>query len=195
MNVSELTLAEAHKKLSKKELSSVELTKACLEEIKKANSKLNAFVSVTEEAALKQAKEADERIGKGKATPLTGIPCGLKDNFCEKGVDSTACSNILKGFKPPYDATSVAKLREAGAVFVGHTNTDEFTMGASTETSAFGVTKNPWDEPYSISSRTKSLRTNGSPPIIESTRQPTDFIQSTADLAVYQDMPGRVLSN
>ena len=146
MSISELTIAEAHEKLVKKEISSVELTKACLGEIEKKNADLNAFILVTEESALKQAKEADEKIAKGKAGLLTGIVCGLKDVFCEKGVETTACSNILKGFKPPYDATSVRKLREAGVVFLGHTNTDEFTMGASTETSAFGVTKNPWDK-------------------------------------------------
>ena len=101
---------------------------------------------MNEESALEQAKEADEKISDGRAGVLTGVVCGLKDVFCEKGVETTACSNILKGFKPPYDATSVAKLREAGVVFVGHTNTDEFTMGASTENSAFGVTKNLWDK-------------------------------------------------
>jgi aspartyl-tRNA(Asn)/glutamyl-tRNA(Gln) amidotransferase subunit A len=146
MNITELTLAQTHKGLKDKEFSSVELTKAYLDRIKKVNSKLNAFVSITEENALGQAANADKKIAEDNAGPLTGIPCGIKDNFCEKGVDTTACSNILKGFKPPYDATSVAKLRDAGAIFLGHTNTDEFTMGSSTETSNFGVTKNPWDE-------------------------------------------------
>ncbi len=145
MSILDLSISELHTKLLRKEFSSVELTKACFERIKKLNAKLNAFVSVNEEQALKQAKEADKLIAEKRAGPLTGIPCGLKDVFCEKGMETTACSRILKGFKPPYDATSVAKLRAAGVVFIGHTNTDEFTMGASTETSCFGVTRNPWN--------------------------------------------------
>ncbi|MDP3975977.1 MAG: Asp-tRNA(Asn)/Glu-tRNA(Gln) amidotransferase subunit GatA [bacterium] len=129
-------------------ISSVELTKYYLEEINKRNGELNAFVNFgkeTEKNALEMAKHADSIIKNGEGNELTGIPLGLKDVFCEKGMETTACSNILKGFKPPYEGTIVARLRKMGAVFIGHTNTDEFTMGASTETSCYGTTHNPHD--------------------------------------------------
>ncbi|HEC21172.1 MAG TPA: Asp-tRNA(Asn)/Glu-tRNA(Gln) amidotransferase subunit GatA, partial [Candidatus Peregrinibacteria bacterium] len=144
--LSNLTIAEAGKKLQNKEINAVELTEAVLKQIEKINPQLNAYINITKKNALQQAHAADERIKSGRATPLTGIPIALKDVFCEKDVETTACSKILKGFKPPYDATVVRKLREENCVFVGHANTDEFTMGASTETSCFGVTKNPWDQ-------------------------------------------------
>jgi len=123
--------------------SSVALTEACLKIIEENNPELNAFVSVNREAALEMAKKADEMIAAGEGNELTGIPVGIKDNFCEKGEESTACSKVLKGFKPPYEGTVLTKLRELGAVFIGHTNTDEFTMGASTESSCYGTSKNP----------------------------------------------------
>lgn len=123
--------------------TSVALTEACLKAIDEKNPELNAFVSVNREAALEMAQKADEMIAAGEGNELTGIPMGIKDNFCEKGEESTACSKILKGFKPPYEGTVLTKLRKLGAVFVGHTNTDEFTMGASTESSAYGPSKNP----------------------------------------------------
>lgn len=126
-------------------LTSVELTKHYLSEINKKNKKLNAFISVNNDGALKMAKRADEMIAKGEGNELTGIPLGIKDNYCELGVESSACSNVLKGFEPPYEGTVLSKLRGQGAVFLGHTNTDEFTMGSSTETSRFGSSKNPLD--------------------------------------------------
>ncbi|MFA6521385.1 MAG: amidase, partial [Candidatus Gracilibacteria bacterium] len=146
MNISGLTIHEAAEKLRKKEISSVDLTKDCLARIKKLEPKLNAFTFVNDEEALKGATEADELLSKGKDLgPLHGIPVALKDVFCTKGVKTTACSNILKNFVPPYDATVVKKLKAAGMVLVGKTNTDEFTCGASTETSCFGTAHNPWD--------------------------------------------------
>lgn len=124
-------------------LSSVQLTEQYLAEIDKKNPELNAFISVNREGALEMAKKADEMIAAGEGNELTGIPLGIKDNFCEKGVESSACSNVLKGFVPPYEGTVLQKLRAIGAVFLGHTNTDEFTMGSSTESSRFGSSKNP----------------------------------------------------
>lgn len=131
--------------LRSKKYSSVELTQYYLNQIKEKNEEVNAFVSVNQEEALKMAARADEMIANNEGNELTGIPVGVKDNFCELGVESSACSNILEGFKPPYEGTVMQKLREMGAVFIGHTNTDEFTMGSSTESSRFGTSKNPLD--------------------------------------------------
>lgn len=125
--------------------TAVELTKHYLKVIDEKNPELNAFISVNKEGALEMAKKADEMIAAGEGNELTGIPLGVKDNFCELGVESSACSNILKGFIPPYEGTVLQRLRSMGAVFLGHTNTDEFTMGGSTETSCYGTTKNPVD--------------------------------------------------
>src|SRR5690606_41511535 len=121
------------------------LTEHYLKVIDEKNGDLNAFISVNREGAMEMAKKADEMIARGEGNELTGIPLGAKENFCELGVESSACSNILKGFVPPYEGTVMKKLRSFGAVFLGHTNTDEFTMGSSTETSRFGTTKNPLD--------------------------------------------------
>jgi aspartyl-tRNA(Asn)/glutamyl-tRNA(Gln) amidotransferase subunit A len=132
-------------KLRSKKLSSVELTKQYLDVIKKKNPELNAFISVNEENALHMAKIADEMIKKNEGNALTGIPLGIKDVFCELGQETTACSRILKGFIPPYEGHVIKKLRNLGAVFLGHTNTDEFTMGSSTETSCYGPSRNPLD--------------------------------------------------
>jgi aspartyl-tRNA(Asn)/glutamyl-tRNA(Gln) amidotransferase subunit A len=139
------TIKILSQKLRSGDLSSVQLTEHYLSEIDKKNKDLNAFISVNKEEALAMAKKADEMIAAGEGNELTGIPMGLKDNFCEKGVESSACSNVLKGFVAPYEGMVVSKLREMGAVFLGHTNTDEFTMGSSTESSRFGTTKNPLD--------------------------------------------------
>jgi aspartyl-tRNA(Asn)/glutamyl-tRNA(Gln) amidotransferase subunit A len=143
-----LTAPEARDLLVRREVSSVELTRAALERTYAVEPKLNAFITVTADLALEQAAEADRALGTGDpaATPsLTGIPVGLKDLFCTTGVETTSGSKILKGFVPPYDATVVARLREAGAVFVGKLNMDEFAMGSSTENSGFFTTRNPWD--------------------------------------------------
>ncbi|MFL5360496.1 MAG: Asp-tRNA(Asn)/Glu-tRNA(Gln) amidotransferase subunit GatA [Myxococcales bacterium] len=119
---------------------------SCLRRIEKVDGKIHAFLRLTTEEARTAAKASDERRAKGAPlSPLDGVPIGLKDIFCQEGVETTAGSRILAGYVPPYDATVVRKLREAGAVLVGKLNMDEFAMGSSTENSAFGPTRNPWD--------------------------------------------------
>ena len=131
--------------LSKKEISSVELTKAHLDQIEKVDGKVKAFLHVDQDGALAQAKAADELLATGKAAPLTGVPLALKDVFAQKGIPTTCGSKILQGWKPPYDATLVTNLKKNGIVILGKTNMDEFAMGSSTENSAYGPTHNPWD--------------------------------------------------
>lgn len=139
-------IRELHEKLSRKEISATEIAETFLERIEKNNKILNAFITQTPELALAQAKEVDAKIQKGEEIPLlAGIPCAIKDSILVKDVPCTAGSKILEHYIAPYDATVARKLREQGALFVGKTNTDEFSMGASTENSAFGVTKNPYD--------------------------------------------------
>ena len=135
-------MAEA---LSKKEISSVELTKAHLDQIEKVDGKVKAFLHIDQDGALAQAKAADELLATGKAAPLTGVPLALKDVFAQKGIPTTCGSKILQGWKPPYDATLVTNLKKNGIVILGKTNMDEFAMGSSTENSAYGPTHNPWD--------------------------------------------------
>lgn len=142
----QLTLTEVGEGLRKKEFSSVDLTKDLLERVKKLNVDLNAYVLVTGEVALEQAQKADDRLAAGEGiTPLTGVPAGLKDIFNTDGVFTTCCSNIIKNFVPPYNATVVQKLEDSGMVMLGKLNMDEFACGSSTEHSCFGVTRNPWD--------------------------------------------------
>jgi len=141
-----LSLAEVSEGLKEKKFSSVELTGAMFDRIKAVNPSLNAYVTLTENQALEQAKKADAMLAKGGAlSPLTGVPAGIKDIFNTKGVRTTCCSNIIKDFVPPYSATVIDKLNDAGMVMLGKLNMDEFACGASTEHSCFGVTKNPWD--------------------------------------------------
>lgn len=139
------TLAELSRDLESGAVSSVELTEDCLKKIEKTNPNLNAFISITPELALQQAKAADSRRREGKATPLTGIPIAQKDIFCSKGIKTSCGSRMLDNFIAPYDATVVTNLNAAGTVLVGKTNMDEFAMGSSNETSYYGPTKNPWD--------------------------------------------------
>ena len=141
----QLTIHEAHQLLKRKQLSSVELTKACLEHISQVEPKVHALITITDELALKQARKADELIATGYNNPLTGIPVLIKDIICTKGIRTTCASKMLENFVPPYDATVVEKLNECGAVIVGKSNMDEFAMGSSTENSAFFPTYNPWD--------------------------------------------------
>src|SRR3989339_1834249 len=145
MRLNELTIKQAYEGLVKGEFTAVELTKACLAEIKKRNQELNAVLTVCEEEALAEAKAADKRIKAGTAKELTGIPYLAKDNYLTKGVRTTAASKILANYIAPYDATVIKKLRQAGAVLLGKTNLDEFAHGSSTENSAFGPTHNPHD--------------------------------------------------
>ncbi len=151
MNLNQLTIKEAKEGLKSKRFSSVELTKACLEQIKKHNKNLNAFITVTEEEALESAKKTDELASQGlawEAKPLLGIPIALKDLFSTKGIKTTAASNVLRDYIPQYDATVVRKLKDAGAVIIGKTNCDAWAHGSSGENSDFGSTKNPWNTEY-----------------------------------------------
>jgi aspartyl-tRNA(Asn)/glutamyl-tRNA(Gln) amidotransferase subunit A len=141
-----MTIDEAGTLLRQGKLSSVELTRAHLERIRAVDGKVKAFMLVTDELALKQAAEADQRLRKGEnVTPLTGIPLAIKDAICTKDIPTTCGSRMLEHFKPPFNATVIERLNAAGAVMLGKTNMDEFAMGSSTEHSAFFATHNPWD--------------------------------------------------
>lgn len=146
MNFEHLSLSELRQQLDTKQISSVELTRHFLERIKKQNPELNAFVTITEEEALRQAADADDYIASsGQNFPLTGIPYAAKDLFLTKGIRTTASSKILDQYKPPYSSTVIEKLNDQKSVLLGKTNLDQFAHGSSTETSAYGPTKNPWD--------------------------------------------------
>ena len=140
-----LTIHQAQTRLRAGDISSVELTQAVLDRILAVDNDLRAYLSLLPEEALAQAEAADRRRAAGDDTPVLGVPLAIKDVLCTQGVTTTCGSRILENFAPPYDATAVAKLRAAGAVFLGKTNTDEFAMGSSTEYSAFFTTGNPWD--------------------------------------------------
>ncbi len=139
----DFSLCGLRRSLDAGEIGSRELTRTCLERIENRNPELNAFLTVCGEAALEEASRADS--GRGQGGPLAGIPLAHKDIFCTRGVRTTAGSRILENFVPPYDATVVERLAEAGAVLVGKTNMDEFAMGSSNETSFAGPVRNPWD--------------------------------------------------
>ncbi|WOC17343.1 Asp-tRNA(Asn)/Glu-tRNA(Gln) amidotransferase subunit GatA [Pseudochrobactrum sp. MP213Fo] len=139
-----LTIAEARDKLKAKEFTATELTEAYLGAIDAANGALNAYVSVTGDKARAMAKASDERLAKGEAGALEGIPLGVKDLFATKGDHTQACSHILDGFKPEYESTVTANLWADGAVMLGKLNMDEFAMGSSNETSYYGPVVSPW---------------------------------------------------
>lgn len=138
-----LTIAQARDALAKGDLSAVELTDACLDEIAGAGA-LNAFVHDTPDMARQMARAADARIRSGDATAMTGIPVGIKDVFCVRGVPSQAASRILEGFTPEYESTVTQNLWDAGAVMLGKLNMDEFAMGSTNEASCYGRAVNPW---------------------------------------------------
>ena len=138
-----LTIAEARDKLRAGEITAVELTEACLKAAGGAKA-LNAVVHATPDIAMEQAKAADARIAAGDAPSMCGIPLGIKDLFCTKGVASQAASGILEGFRPEYESTVTTQLFDAGAVMIGKLNMDEFAMGSSNETSVYGNAVNPW---------------------------------------------------
>ena len=142
-DLTELNLAEARDGLAKKEFSAVELAEAHMTRVS-ASSALNAYVLATPEKAMEMAAESDKKIASGEARPLEGLPIGVKDLFCTEGVRTTACSNILGDFIPPYESTVTQNLWNDGAVMLGKLNNDEFAMGSSNETSRFGAVVNPW---------------------------------------------------
>ena len=153
IDLNKLDIKEAHKHLLAGDFTSVELTKACIDEINKTNKDVNAYLEVFDDA-LESARQADEKIAQAKTQGkiaqdklplLLGIPCGIKDNILVKGHIASASSKMLENYEATYDATVITKLKEHGAVIIGRTNMDEFAMGGSTENSAYGVTKNPCD--------------------------------------------------
>ncbi|HOE17547.1 MAG TPA: Asp-tRNA(Asn)/Glu-tRNA(Gln) amidotransferase subunit GatA [Syntrophorhabdaceae bacterium] len=144
-DILELTIAQIRELLQKRKISSVELTNYFLERIKRFDGDISSYIKVTEEYALKMAGDADKKIADGENGQLLGIPLGIKDIYCTKGIETTCASRILKGFIPPYDATIIRRLKDEGYVHLGRLNMDEFAMGSSTENSSFQTTKNPWD--------------------------------------------------
>src|SRR4026208_1150449 len=146
MSLAQLTLHDAADKLHKREFTALELTEAVYERIAEIEPRVCAYLTLAHDSALEDAERADERLKKNASGgPLLGIPVAIKDNFLTKGLRTTCASKILGDFIPPYDATTVQKLRHAGAVFCGKTNLDEFAMGSSAENSAFFPTRNPWN--------------------------------------------------
>ena len=139
------TIHEYAELLKQRKLSSVELTKQYLARIEKADAQIGSYITVCPDEALAAAGKADERIARGEATLLTGIPVGIKDNICTEGIKTTCASKMLYNFVPPYDATVIKRLKNEGAVILGKLNMDEFAMGSSTESSFFKKTKNPYD--------------------------------------------------
>ena len=145
MQLTEATARELGEGLRRRDFSAVEVADAHLRRIEELNPGLNAFLRTTPELARAQAAAADRSLQSGEAGPLTGIPVAVKDVLCVEGVETTAGSRILEGFRPPYDATCVRRLKAAGAVILGMTNCDEFAMGSSTENSGYEPVRNPWD--------------------------------------------------
>jgi len=146
MDIIKLSAREMRKKLKLKEISSRDIVEAHLNRIGEMENKINAFITLTEEEALKAADRVDEKIKNGEELgPLAGIPIGIKDNIMTNGIRTTCASKMLENFIPPYDATVVEKIKKADGIILGKSNMDEFAMGSSTETSYFGPTKNPMD--------------------------------------------------
>lgn len=140
------TAVELGKKIKSGEVTVKEAVTACLDQIEKVESTIHAYVTIDREGALKKAEEVQKKINKGELTgPLVGVPVAIKDNMCIAGMRTTCSSKILDNFVPTYTAEAVKNLEQAGAVILGKTNMDEFAMGSTTETSAYGVTRNPWD--------------------------------------------------
>ena len=146
MGLSELTALELGREIKEGRVTAVEAAREALERIKDLEPSIHAYVTVDEEGALKRAAQVQKQIEAGTLTgPLAGVPMAVKDNMCTKGLKTTCSSRILYNFIPTYTAQAVLNLEQAGAVILGKTNMDEFAMGSTTETSAFGVTRNPWN--------------------------------------------------
>ena len=141
----QLSIHEAHRRLTDREFTSVELTRDCLDRIGQVEDRIKSFITITEDVALQQAVAADAMIASGRGVPLTGIPVQVKDLLCTKGIPTTCGSRMLENYVPVYDATAVSKVLRAGSVLLGKGNMDEFGMGSSCENSAFFPTNNPWD--------------------------------------------------
>ncbi|MGZ9225077.1 MAG: Asp-tRNA(Asn)/Glu-tRNA(Gln) amidotransferase subunit GatA [Anaerolineales bacterium] len=149
MNLHELSIQETHKLLSSRKISSEEITRAYLERIHRLDPQIKSFVTVSENLALEQAREADQRLKTGEGlTPLTGIPYSAKDSISTRGVNTTCSSRILENYKPFYNSTAINKLNSTNAILLGKNNMDEFGMGSSTENSGFFTTHNPWNFDY-----------------------------------------------
>jgi aspartyl-tRNA(Asn)/glutamyl-tRNA(Gln) amidotransferase subunit A len=150
MQLNQLTISQAKEGLKAKKFSALEITQDCLDKIKSDNHKINAFLTICEKEALLEAKKADEKIGKNidDKQPLLGIPIAIKDNFCTQGIKTTVGSKVLADYMPVYDATTVKKIKEAGAIILGKTNLDAWAHGSSGENSDFGSTKNPVNQNY-----------------------------------------------
>ncbi len=140
-----MSLADIREMLDRKEIGAVELAKEYLKKIEETDGKINSYITVCAETALEDAKRAQTAIDEGRGGAFTGLPVSVKDNICTEGVKTTCASRMLEDFVPPYDATAVTKLKNAGAVILGKTNMDEFAMGGSSQTSYFGGVKNPYD--------------------------------------------------
>lgn len=146
MELLQMTALELGRRIKKREITVVEAVEAVLGQIRRVEPAVHAYVTVDEEGALLQAREVQKRIEAGELDgPLAGVPVAVKDNLCTKGLRTTCGSRMLENFIPPYSAEAVERLSQAGAVILGKTNMDEFAMGSTTETSAFGVTRNPWN--------------------------------------------------
>ncbi len=145
MTIYDLTLAELRAKLDNRELSAVEVTNAYLDRIAATDPDINAFITQCNETAIVEAQAADQAIAAGEVAPLTGLPIAVKDIFNTTGLRTTCASRILENYISPYDATVIARIKKQKAVIVGKLNMDEFAMGSSNETSAFGAVRNPWD--------------------------------------------------
>lgn len=146
MSLTNLSAVELGKKIKLKEVTALDAVRASLEQIKACEDRLHSFITIEEEIALKKAEKVQRLIEQGVLTgPLAGVPAAVKDNICTKGIRTTCASKMLEDFVPPYQAQAVENLEKAGVIILGKTNLDEFAMGSTTETSAFGVTKNPWN--------------------------------------------------
>jgi aspartyl-tRNA(Asn)/glutamyl-tRNA(Gln) amidotransferase subunit A len=145
MSLAFSSVREIRDRVNRGELRAEDVVRAAAERIDARDREVRAFLSLAIDAAMAEAREADRRVARGERLPLAGVPVAIKDVLCTRGTTTTCGSRILEGFRPAYDATAVARLRAAGAVVIGKTNLDEFAMGSSTENSAFGPVRNPWD--------------------------------------------------